>query len=187
VDQREPVRVASLEVLDRALPLLEVEIRRGRWRQNGSAGVDANTRGVARIERPVAVEVGDVMRRVARGRKAREAEDAVAHDVHVVARHRSELTPERVECVAVEPACAALQSLGVNQVRRADLGDVYLQLRMLAHEHAGRACVVEVDVTEQEMPHVRELHALRIETALQRGDRRRRSAVEQRGAVFGVE
>ncbi len=127
------------------------------------------------------------MRRVARRRKAREAENAVAHEVHVAARHRSELAPERVEGVSVEPACAALESLGLDQMRCSDLGDVHLQLGMLAHQHAGGARMIEMNVTQQEMPHVRKLHALLLEAVLQRGDRRRRSAVEQRGAVIGVE
>ena len=58
---------------------------------------------------------------------------------------------------------------------------------MLAHEHAGRARVVEMDVAEQQMAHVGELHAVLLEAALQRGDRRRRAAVEERRAVVGVE
>src|SRR5207302_5170289 len=65
--------------------------------------------------------------------------------------------------------------------------DVHLKLWMLTHEHAGRTCVVEVNVTEQEMAHIGELYALLFEAVLQRWDRRRRSAVEERGAVFGVE
>ena len=58
---------------------------------------------------------------------------------------------------------------------------------MLADEHAGGPRVVEVDVAEQEMPHVRELHAVLVEAVLQRSDRRRRAAVEERRAVVAVE
>ena len=79
----------------------------------------------------------------------------------VLARHRRELAPERVERVAVEPARALLQPLRIDEVRRADRRDVHLQRRVLAHEHAGGAGVVEVDVAEQQMADVGEREAVR--------------------------
>ena len=95
-----------------------------------------------------------MVRRVARRREAGEAEHAVADDVHVRRRHGRELAPERVERVAVEPARAALEPLGLDEVRRADLRDVHLQRRVLADEHACGARMVEVDVAEQQMADV---------------------------------
>ena len=59
--------------------------------------------------------------------EAGEADHAVADDVHVVARHRCELAPERVEALAVQPARAALEPLRIDEVRRADRGDVHLK------------------------------------------------------------
>ena len=88
--------------------------------------------------------------------------------------HRRELTPERVERGAVEPARAALEALRVDEMRRSDLRDVHLELRMLAHEHAGRTRMVEMDVAEQEMTHVAELQPVLLEAALERSLRRRR-------------
>ena len=58
---------------------------------------------------------------------------------------------------------------------------------MLAHEHAGRAGMVEMDVAEQQVADVGQLQAARRERRLQRVDRHRGPAVEERGAVFGVE
>jgi len=80
-----------------------------------------------------------------------------------MARHGRELAPQRVEGVAVEPACAAFQSLGLDQMRCADLGDVHLQLGMLAHEHAGGACMIEMNVCEQERRQVGEPDASLVE------------------------
>ncbi len=71
-------------------------------------------------------------------------------------RHRRQLAPERVELVAVEAARAALEPGGIDQVRRADLRDVHLKARVLAHKGSCRARVVEVDVREQEVAHVGE-------------------------------
>ena len=101
-----------------------------------------------------------MVRGVARAREAVEAEHAVADDVHVRLGHRRELAPERVEGVAVEPARAPLEPARVDEVRRPDLRDVHLEARVLAHERAGRARVVEVDVREQQVPQVGDLEAL---------------------------
>src|SRR5439155_6504171 len=65
--------------------------------------------------------------------------------------------------------------------------DVDLELRMLAHEHAGRARMIEMNVAEQEMAHVAELQAVLLEAGLQRRLRRRRPAVEERGTIVRVE
>src|SRR4029077_16998138 len=98
------LRVAPLDLVDRSLPELDVDVRRRRRRKDGAPGLDANAGRVARVERAVTVEVGDVMRRMARRREAVEAENALADDVHVLRRHGRELAPERVERVAVEPS-----------------------------------------------------------------------------------
>ena len=58
---------------------------------------------------------------------------------------------------------------------------------MLAHEHARGARVVEVDVAEQQVADVAEREPAPCEARLQRVDRRRRPAVEERRAVVGVE
>jgi hypothetical protein len=180
VDEREPVRVAPFDFLERLLPEIEVELRRRRRRQHGAAWLDADARRVARIERPVAVEVGDVVRRVPGRREAIEAEDVFADDVHVLLRYRREFAPERVERVAVQPSRASFEALGRDQVRCPDLRDVHLERRVLADEYAGGARVVEVDVAEQQMVNIRELDALLGEAALEGGDPRRGAAGEER-------
>ena len=74
VDQREPLGRAPLDLVDRRAPR-----PRGRSPAAASAGstncarLDAHAGRVARVERPVAVEVADVVARVAGGREARRA------------------------------------------------------------------------------------------------------------------
>ena len=72
-------------------------------------------------------------------------------------------------------------------MRCADGRDVHLQAGMLSHENAGSARVVEMDVREEKMANVSELEATFGEPCLQRGNARRRTAVEERGSVVGVE
>ena len=119
--------------------------------------------------------------------EALEPEDVVADDGDVVLRDGDELAPEAVEAVAVEPAGARLEPRGVDEVRCADLRDVHLQRRVLAHERAGGAGVVEVDVREEQMADVAELEAALREPGLQRRDARRRPAVVEREAVVGLD
>ena len=52
-------------------------------------------------------------------------------------------------------------------MRRADLGDVHLEPRVLADEHACGARVVEVDVREEQVPDVGELEPALGEPGLQ--------------------
>ncbi len=68
-----------------------------------------------------------------------------------------------------------------------DLGHVQCQPGVLAHEHASRARVVEVDVREQEMPDVAELHPTAAQLLAEDGNAARGPAVEQREPVVGLE
>ena len=154
VDQRHSLGPRALDLVERPLPGLEVDLGRRRRRQHELARPDPHARRVARVERALAVEVADVMARVAGAREGREPERLVADDVDVLARHRRELAPEAVEVVAVQPPRAALEPARVDEVRRADLRDVHLQARVLAHEHARGAGMVEVDVGEQQVADV---------------------------------
>jgi hypothetical protein len=127
------------------------------------------------------------MRGVAGAREAVEVEHAAADGVDVCLRHGHELAPEAVEVVAVEPPSAALEPRGVDEVRRADLGDVHLQARVLPHERARGARMVEVDVREQQVTQVLQLEPALGEPRLQLRDTARRPAVVQREPVVGLE
>jgi len=72
-------------------------------------------------------------------------------------------------------------------VRRADGGDVHRQLRVFPHENAGGACVVEVDVREEQVPEVAQLETALGQARLQLVDAGGGPAVEQRGPVFGLD
>ena len=98
-----------------------------------------------------------------------------------------ELAPERVEQVAVQAARRPLEPRRVEEVRRADLGDPDGEVPVRLHERAGSSRVVEVDVREQQMTHVGELEPFLGKARLQRGQRRRRAAVEECEAVVGLD
>src|SRR2546429_638248 len=80
-------------------------------------------------------------------------------DVDVRLRHGRELPPEPFERLAVESPRARLELGRVDEVGRADLGDMDLQAGMLADEHTGGAGVVEMDVREQQVADVAERQA----------------------------
>jgi hypothetical protein len=58
---------------------------------------------------------------------------------------------------------------------------------MLAYEHTRGACVVEVDVAEEQVAQVRELEAVLLEPSFERRDAARRPAVEEREPVVGLD
>ena len=122
VDQRQLLRSAPLDLLERAVPALDVDVRRRRRWQHRAARLDPHPGRIARVERR-AVEVADVVRGVARRGEDLEPGGAVARDPDVLLGHRCELAPELVERVAVEPPRAPLEPRGVDEVRRADLRD----------------------------------------------------------------
>src|SRR6478735_3359087 len=97
VDQRQAFRRPQLELVDRPLPGLEVDLRRRRDGQDVTVGQDPDARGIARVEGAFAVEVADVMRSVAGSGKALEAEHGRADEMHVLLRNRRELAPKPVE------------------------------------------------------------------------------------------
>src|SRR5829696_8775580 len=72
-------------------------------------------------------------------------------------------------------------------MRRADRGDVHLDVRVLADDRSGRPRVVEVDVGEQQVPNVTELDALLAQTGHERGERRGGPAVEHRGTAVRLD
>ena len=164
------------------------------WKSGGGdtgstcgAGNDADACRVAGVQRPVGREVRDVVRRVARRRKALEADDVGADNVDVLLGHRRELAPELVERVSVEAACAGVELARVDEVRRSDLRHVHLEAGVLAHERARGARVVEVDVREQQVADVGQGETVRGQPVLQPRDADRRPAVEERRTVVRLE
>ena len=172
VDEREPLRAAALHLVDRAAPGVDVDVRRRRRRHHVTAGLDAHTRGVARVQRAVS---GRDTRRGAmrapasgsiRGRRRCRRRRARSPAARARARPRACRTCRRTG------AARCARAARVDEVRRADLGDVHLQRRMLAHEHAGCARVVEMDVAEQEVADVGQLQPSDGKTAPPASDRR---------------
>src|SRR5207342_14846 len=150
VDQRQPFGRTALDLLERSIPSLDVDIRRRRRWQYGAARQDPDAGGVARVERR-AVEVADVVRGVTGRGEDFESGGALVGDMQVPLRDGRQLAPELVEGVAVEAPGASLQPRGIEQVRRADLGDPDLQTGVLADERSRGAGVIEVDVREEQV------------------------------------
>jgi hypothetical protein len=72
-------------------------------------------------------------------------------------------------------------------VRRADFGDVNLQIWMLTDEDAGGARMVEVDVAQEQVTDVGEGEPEPGKSFLQSRNARCRAAVEERGPSLGLE
>ena len=126
VDEREPCRRAPLDLRDRLVPRLEVDLGRRARRHDERRSLEPDACRVTGVERARRVEVRDVVPGMSGRREALETEDAVADDVDVRLGHRRELAPELVERVAVEAPRAGVELRRVDEVRRADLGDVHL-------------------------------------------------------------
>src|SRR5439155_22327611 len=168
-------------------PCLEVEVG---WRSRGQddgIGRDADTRCVPGVERPVVVEVADVVSRVTGCGEAFESENAISDDVDVALGDGLELSPERLERVAVQAACAGLETAWVDEVWRADLRHVHLQVRMPPHEGPRRAGVIEMDVREQDVADIAERRSAFTQSALEVSEARSRAAVEEGGAVLRLQ
>src|SRR5262245_9491369 len=187
VDQREPFGLTASELGDRRAPGLDVQVGRRRGREHGPCRGDPHAGGVARIERPVGAHEADVVARVARRREALEPDHLRPDDVDVGLGHGHDLAPEPLEVRPVQPARARDQLPRVDEVRRADPGGVNLGVGVLAHEHAGRARVIEVDVREQQMTDVFQGEAALGQPLPKRLGTRRRPAVEERRALGRVE
>ena len=67
--------------------------------------------------------------------------------------------------------------------RRASLVDEYLHRGVLADHRPGCACVIEMDVREQQLPDIGEPDAPAPERRAQRFDRRRGTRIDQRDAA----
>ena len=116
-----------------------------------------------------------------------EADRSFADDAYVRLGHGRQLAPELVEGVPVEAARARLESARVDDVRRADPGDVDGERGVLADERPRGACVVEVDVREEEVLHVAELGLARSERVAKRREAARRAAVEEGEPVVALD
>src|SRR6185503_1102974 len=108
---------AQLELVDRALPGVEVDLRWRRYGPDGTLGHDPDTGRVARVERSLAIQIADVVGRVPRARETLQPEHRRPDDVHVLLRNRRQLAPEAVEIVAVEPPSAPLEARRIDEVR----------------------------------------------------------------------
>ena len=121
--------------------------------------LDADAGRVAGVERPVVVQVADVVRRVTgrgearRGRRRGRRRPRRSRPAPARARPRAGRTRRR------RGGARSPRAGRVDDVRRADLGDVHAQPGVLADERAGGAGVVEVDVREQQVADVGELEA----------------------------
>ena len=188
VDEREPLGSAALDLVERLLPRLDVDLGRRRRRHDEAAGQDAHAARVAGVERPVGVEVADVVGGVARRREAVEAEHAVPDGVDVLlpaparARPRASRTCRRRAGARSSPAGTGRRGAVRRSPRRAPAAPGARGRAVPAAPAWSRwmwlssRCRTSV-----------EREAAVGEARLQRVDRRRGAAVEERRPVVGVE
>src|SRR5918995_2995218 len=93
VDERQAPGAAAPDLVERPLPRVDIHVRRRRDRPDLAVGRDTHAGRVAGVERPVRVDVADVVRGVAGRREAVEPEHALAGDVDVAPRDGGELAP----------------------------------------------------------------------------------------------
>ena len=188
VDEREASGCTPLDLGDGAVPGLEVELRRwARWHDE-TASLEADAGGVARVERAVRVQVRHVVPCVAGSREAVEPDDAIADDVDVRLGTGASSPHRLVERVAVEPPGARVELRRVDEVRRADLGDVDMQRRdargraLLRPPHGRGGCGREEDGERRSARGPRSARP-----CLQRRNAARRPAVEERRPVLRLQ
>jgi hypothetical protein len=183
--EAEPGRAPGCDLVQRLFPRFQVDVRRRGDREDERGGLDADAGRVSGIARAVGAQEGEVVRGVPRSRPRLEVENLVSDDLYRLFRNRRELAPETVEVVPVEPSGASFEPARIDEVRRADLAHINPQARVSAHQDAGSARMVEVDVRENEMAHVLERNPVGRETGLEGAETARRTAVHQRRLVAG--
>src|SRR3954470_9347639 len=111
--------------------------------------------------------------------EALPAEHVVRRDAHVRLGNRCELTPQRVEQLAIEPPRGALEPRRVDEMRSADLGHPDREAGMPPDERARGARVVEVDMRKEQVADIRQLEAVLAQSPHERFERRGRATVEE--------
>ena len=93
VDQCEPGGLPALDLVERSVPDLQVEVGRRCWRQHEAIRGYAYAGRIAGVQRPTLVEVADVVARMPGRGETVEAQNAVSDDTNVRFRDRCELAP----------------------------------------------------------------------------------------------
>ena len=142
----------------------------------------------------VGVEVADVVRRVSRrvghvevAAAGGEALAAAQDDEGVLAAPAGISPQSRSISSPHSRVALAISFAGIDHVRRALLVHVDAQRRILAHQRAGRAGVIEMNVRQQNRAHVGHRDARLLERRAQRRQRARRSGIDERHAAGTVQ
>jgi hypothetical protein len=183
--EAEPGRAPGCDLAQRPFPRFQVDVRRRGHRDDERGRLDADASRVSGIASAVGAQEGEVVRGVPRSRPRLEVENPVSDHLYRLFRNRRELAPEAVEVVPVEPSGASLEPTWIDEVRCTDLAHIDPQARVSAHQCAGSARMVEVDVREHEMAQVLERHPVGREALFERAETARRPAVHQRRLVAG--
>ncbi len=112
---------------------------------------------------------------------------ALVENMHPPGRYRTNLAPQELHVVEIQPRRAREQTARIRHVRRALRVHEYARVRATIHQDAGRPRVIEMDVRQENRAHVTKRHALCRQLPLQRLERRRRSWVDERDAVAAVQ
>src|SRR6266852_6390676 len=174
----------------RVFPDFQTDVRGRRGRKNEGTIVDANACGVSHESDPFArVQVADVVRSMP-GRvdhiefaRAQREDLATLEDADIFLGHGKSFAEELMERVGPKAYGAGQQLGGVNYVRRAEFVNVNGEPRIFAHQRAGSAGVIEMDVREQNGIELRHGKPARLQAFAKRGKSRSRTGVDDRAVA----
>ena len=108
-----------------------------------------------------------------------QAKDGVGGD-------RGHLAPKAIHRITVETGRAGQQLVGIDQVRRPLFVDQHSHPRVLANQRASGACVVQMNVSEQQRRHVGHGQASLAQRGAERRQRARWPGIDERDAPGAV-
>src|SRR5581483_9428740 len=93
----------------------------------------------------------------------------LAEGAHAVSRDRQDGAPQALHVVLIEPRGARNKAGGLHDVRRTALVDVDVDMRMVRDDGPGGAAMVQVNVRQENGPHVGQRPTKSPQTLLERG------------------
>src|SRR5688572_4273891 len=181
------------DAIETRSPGREIDVwRRCRWQY--VTAVDADSRGVPyECHAARRVQITHVMRGVAR--RVRDVERpatrfypfATGEGDERIARHGRNLSPEPIHPIAVQARGALNQLARVGKVPRSALVNEHPDMRMPADDRAGGTAVVQMNVRQQDVPHVGPADTVLLKRELERGQAGRGPGIHERDAPRGLD
>src|SRR5215472_4029699 len=179
VRQEQPLRLAIQNRGKRGIPDFQIDVRRRSGRHDEGVALYADARRVAHESDSFRIlEIADVVRSVPwRVRhldfaRAEVNRFSAFQDAQILRGHRHRVAEELLQSVRPQPSRARQQLRGIDHMRRAQFVNVNCELRILLHQRAGRARVVQMNVRQQNRIEAGHRSAMRAQLLLQCVQRR---------------